>query len=121
MRIRHTAHCVIVDRNDGIHRGIYLSSAFGEHFWSRLNPGGQDVATTFTNVAEARRFVSGNFENANDPGAYLYVPVTPSLGACATFDDLRRSGLGNLLPPPNPPPRPGEFRRRSPLDEVING
>jgi hypothetical protein len=108
--LKRTAY--VITRED---LGIYLDSTFGEHFWTRGNTGDQEAVRTFISAAEARKFVAENFENANDPGAYRYVPVTPSWGSCASFADLTRAGLGKLLPPPNPPPRPTEFGRQSSL------
>lgn len=101
-----TERIVITHEHD---HGVYLGSkATGEHLWT-FDPGDQNLAITFPTKTAAREFVSQYFENANDPGAYRYVSVTPSLGFCATFPDLTRAGLGHLLPPPNPPPRPNEI------------
>jgi len=38
--------------------GVYLGSAMGLGFWSKLDPVGQDSAVTFPNVREAKRAVS---------------------------------------------------------------
>ena len=89
-----TERIVITHEHD---HGIYLGSkATGEHLWT-FDPGDQNLAITFPTKTAAREFVSQYFENANDPGVYHYVSVTPSLGFCATFPDLTRAGLGHCF------------------------
>ncbi len=53
-RRRLNRQIVIYTRSEG----VYLGSAIGFGFWSKLDPAGQDAAVTFPSVREAKRAVS---------------------------------------------------------------
>ena len=75
--------------------GVYLGSALGLGFWSKLDPAGQDAAVTFPSVREAKRAVS-NWETRPTSIQYKQVrgDITKTDGSIyASVEACFRAGL----------------------------
>ena len=75
--------------------GVYLGSAMGLGFWSKLDPVGQDSAVTFPSVREAKRAVS-NWETRPTSIQYKQVrgDITKTDGSIyASVEACFRAGL----------------------------
>ncbi len=90
--------------------GVYLGSAIGLGFWSKLDPAGQDAAITFPNIREAKRIVR-NWETR--PPGIQYKQVRADITGIdytmyASIEACFRAGL------PGWDPLPGRDRTINP-------
>jgi hypothetical protein len=76
--------------------GVYLGSAVGFAFWTRLNPVGQDRVVTFTTKNQARQHVL-SWDTCNNPRNYRFVEVNTAMDGYATITELKAAGLHTLL------------------------
>jgi len=76
--------------------GIYVGSAIGFGFWSKLDSVGQDSVVTFENEDDARDYVRSWAEN-NDDSAYGYHQVSTVLKEYAEIPELIAAGLRDEL------------------------
>ena len=75
--------------------GVYLGSAIGLGFWSKLDPVGQDAAVTFQSIRKAKRIVR-NWKDKPDGIQYKQVcsDITEKNGTCfASIEACFRAGL----------------------------
>ena len=80
--------------------GVYLGSALGLGFWSKLDPAGQNAAITFPSVQEAKRAVS-NWETRPTGIQYKQVlaDITTKDGSVyASIEACFRAGLPGWEP-----------------------
>ena len=72
--------------------GIYLGSAMGLGFWSKMDPVGQESAATFDGLLEAKRQIQ-SWDCNNDPAKYKCVRVFTRERNWATVAECMLSGL----------------------------
>lgn len=75
--------------------GVYLGSAMGLGFWSKLDPVGQPSATTFEDEAEAETHMA-SWESGRPEGVRL-VPVDADQDGYASIAACVRAGLPGWL------------------------
>ena len=71
--------------------GIYLGSAMGMAFWSKLDPVGQPAACTFESQDEAEAFMAS--WDGGRPEGVGFAPVTPDDGPYASIAACVAAGL----------------------------
>ena len=77
--------------------GVYLGTAFGLGFWSKLDPAGQEYACVFETEDEAREYVS----SWDNPVSFRFVIVEWSIVSgykVATIGSCVRAGLEGWIP-----------------------
>lgn len=85
--------------------GVYIGSAMGMGFWSKLDPVGQPVAVTFPSEADARAFT----ESWGDVLHGLsFLPVVPDMGEYASIAACIAAGaegwIDDIMPVANERP-----------------
>jgi len=75
--------------------GIYLGSAMGLGFWSKLDPVGQPSAVTFTSVSDAEDYMAT--WDGGRPEGVGFADVVPDEGQYASIAACVRAGLDGWL------------------------
>ena len=79
--------------------GVYLGSAMGMGFWSKLDPVGQSEACTFPSVAEAKEYVQSWGCEAPEDIDYREVEVLgDKQGFYATISEIVAAGMDGWFP-----------------------
>lgn len=69
--------------------GIYLGSALGFGFWSKLDPAGQDAAWTFESIQQAKEAIT-SWDSPIENPMFTHVEVE---GEFATIEQCVAAGL----------------------------
>lgn len=72
--------------------GVYLGSAFGLGFWSKLDSVGQDSAATFETAEQANEYIRG-WQEYNDPAFHTLVTVECADDQYATMIEMKAAGI----------------------------
>ena len=75
--------------------GIYLGSAMGLGFWSKLDPVGQPSAVTFASIDEAKEHMA-NWDGGTPEGV-TFAPVIPDSEGYASVSACVQAGLEGWL------------------------
>lgn len=75
--------------------GVYLGTALGLGFFTKLDCAGQTQPCTFPSKQEARGHVA-SWDANNDPDAYAYHELPDDGNEYATIEELEDAGLGAL-------------------------
>lgn len=85
-----TANVRVVIASDEL--GVYLGSALGLGFWSKLDDAGQYCAITFPDKETAKASIA---KWHHTPADLHYIPITADLGDYASAHACERAGLHN--------------------------